>query len=46
MGVLEVLLIIFIVLKAVGVLQWGWMAILTPLWIELFLIWVAVLLNT
>ena len=34
-GILGVLLIIFIVLKLVGVINWSWLLVLVPLWIEL-----------
>lgn len=35
MGVLELLLVIFIVLKLVGVITWSWWGVLAPLWIGL-----------
>ena len=35
MGLLGVLLIIFIVLKLVGVIDWSWWLVLIPLWISL-----------
>jgi hypothetical protein len=31
MGFLEVLTLIFIVLKLMGVISWGWLAVLSPL---------------
>ena len=34
-GILGVLLIIFMVLKLVGVINWSWLLVLVPLWIEL-----------
>ena len=34
-GLLDILLIIFIVLKLVGVITWSWWIVLIPLWIEL-----------
>lgn len=37
-GVLGVLLIVFVVLKLVGVINWSWWYVLIPLWIELGLI--------
>lgn len=35
LGVLDVLQIIFIVLKLVGVITWSWPVVLIPLWITL-----------
>lgn len=32
MGILEVLTIVFIVLKLVGVITWSWWAVTAPLW--------------
>ena len=46
MDLLEVLQVIFIVLKLVGVINWPWITVLIPLWIELgifvlvFLCWI------
>lgn len=37
-GILGVLLIIFIVLKLVGVVTWSWWIVLIPLWIEIGLL--------
>lgn len=33
MGVLEVLVIMFIVLKILGLIQWSWLWVLSPIWI-------------
>lgn len=33
-GILGVLLIVFMVLKLVGVINWSWWLVLVPLWIE------------
>ena len=35
MSLLGVLLVIFIVLKLVGVIDWSWWLVLIPLWISL-----------
>lgn len=35
MGILDVAQVTFIVLKAAGVIQWSWWAVLTPTWIVL-----------
>lgn len=37
-GILSILLIIFIVLKVIGVISWSWGIVLLPLWIELGMI--------
>ena len=38
-GILSILLIMFIILKVTGVINWGWGLVLLPLWIELGLFW-------
>lgn len=35
MGILGVLQIVFIVLKLCGVIKWSWLTVFIPLWIEL-----------
>lgn len=35
MGLLEILTIIFVVLKFVGVITWSWWLVLSPLWVAL-----------
>lgn len=35
--VLDVLLIVFIVLKLIGVITWSWWWVLSPLWIEVII---------
>lgn len=35
LGLLEVLTIVFIVLKLCGLISWSWWLVLMPLWIEL-----------
>ena len=37
-GILDVILVIFIVLKLVGVITWPWWVVLIPLWASLVLI--------
>ena len=37
-GILLILLILFIILKATGVISWSWGIVLLPLWIELGMI--------
>ena len=41
MGILEVLLILFIVLKALGILAWSWWVVFIPLYVDvvLYLAW-------
>lgn len=38
LGILDVLQIIFIVLKLVGVVNWSWVVVFIPLWISLIAI--------
>ena len=40
-GILLILLILFIILKATGVISWSWGIVLLPLWILLGIIGVA-----
>ena len=40
-GILLILLILFIILKATGVISWSWAIVLLPLWILLGIIGVA-----
>lgn len=37
-GILDVILVIFIILKLVGVITWPWWVVLIPLWVSLVLI--------
>lgn len=37
MGILEVLLVAFIIMKVAGVIAWSWWAVLIPLWIMIVL---------
>lgn len=37
LGLASVLTIVFIVLKLVGVINWSWLWVLSPLWIDLIL---------
>ena len=47
MSFLGALLLIFIVLKLVGVIAWSWWAVLIPLWISLaFGVFQAIVLGT
>lgn len=48
LGLCDVLLVVFIVLKLIGVTNWGWGWVLAPLWIPIlialalaFLAWIA-----
>lgn len=45
MSLAGVLLIIFIVLKLVGVIAWSWLWVLSPLWIGIA-IWVVFIILT
>lgn len=42
-GFLDALLLIFIVLKLIGIITWSWWVVLIPLWIELILIIVTII---
>ena len=33
MGILDVVAIIFIILKILGLIQWSWLCVLSPIWI-------------
>lgn len=44
-GILSILLIIFIVLKVTGVINWGWGLVLLPLWIGLGLFGIGFILT-
>lgn len=37
LGLCSVLTIVFIVLKLVGVINWSWLWVLSPLWIEIII---------
>lgn len=37
MGFLETLTLIFVILKCLGIISWGWLAVLSPLFIGLFI---------
>lgn len=38
MGFADVLLIVFIVLKLVGVIDWSWVWVLAPFWIPILIV--------
>jgi len=40
---LELLAIVFIVLKLIGIIKWSWLLVLTPIWIPILLIIIAVI---
>lgn len=44
MGITGVLQIIFIVLKLVGAINWSWWVVLIPLWIDLGMSFILVLI--
>ena len=41
-GFAEVLTIVFIVLKLIGVIEWSWLWVLSPLWITVIMVVVLV----
>ena len=45
LGLADVLLVVFIVLKLVGVITWSWFWVLSPLWITMILVILAVVLD-
>ncbi len=38
LGLLDVLAVIFIVLKLLGVITWSWVWVLSPIWIQLVIV--------
>lgn len=38
LGLLDVLAVIFIVLKLLGVITWNWVWVLSPIWIQLVIV--------
>ena len=46
LGVCSVLTIVFIVLKLVGVINWSWLWVLCPLWINLILTIIILIIVT
>ena len=36
MGITSTLTLIFIVLKSIGLIDWSWIWVLSPVWIEMF----------
>ena len=44
LGFLDILGIVFIILKLVGVINWPWLWVLCPIWIEIILIIIVILI--
>ena len=44
LDILDVLLIVFIVLKLIGVIDWGWLWVLSPLWISILIVLVMIVI--
>ena len=40
LGIADVLLVVFVVLKLAGVIDWPWVWVLSPIWISALLIFV------
>ena len=38
LGLADILTIIFVVLKLIGVIEWSWIWVLSPIWISVILI--------
>ena len=45
LGFCDVLLIVFIVLKVIGVINWSWGWVLAPLWIPVLLVVIGFLVS-
>lgn len=45
LGFCDVLLIVFIVLKLIGVINWSWVWVLAPLWIPVLLVVIGFLVS-
>lgn len=45
-SILTIIQVVFIVLKALGLINWSWWAVLTPLWISLGVIIVVFVVST
>jgi hypothetical protein len=43
-GICGILLIIFLVLKLCNVIKWGWLMVLSPLWLPIVVIYTIILL--
>lgn len=38
LGVADVLTIVFVVLKLIGIIEWSWFWVLSPIWISVILV--------
>lgn len=45
LGLADVLLIVFIVLKLCGLISWSWLWVLSPLWIPVILIIIVLIFS-
>lgn len=45
MGFVDIITIIFVILKLLGLITWSWVWVLSPIWIAVLLIVFATLLN-
>lgn len=45
LGFCDVLLIVFIVLKLIGVINWSWVWVLAPLWIPVLIVIIGFLVS-
>lgn len=41
-GLLDVLAVVFIVLKLIGVIEWSWVWVLAPIWVQLVILVIVV----
>ena len=45
LGLADVLLIVFIVLKLCGLISWSWLWVLSPLWISVILVIIVLIFS-
>lgn len=45
LGLADVLLVIFIVLKLCGLISWSWLWVLSPLWISVILVIIVLIFS-
>lgn len=42
LGVLDVVAVVFIILKLIGVINWSWVWVLSPIWIQLIILLIVI----
>lgn len=38
LGICDVLAVVFIVLKLIGIIEWSWVWVLSPIWIQVLIV--------